>query len=678
MHFLNRTYDAAYNAACNLIGLVTPKTANSHEAKASSISASVLESLITQSHQYRFEKTNKNTWKKLLLSDEKLVKGKKVEETSLRDGRVHVKNGELHLNGCTTISEEELVTILETFPGLTVIEISGIAIHDSTLEVIARLNPELKELNISQCVDITTEGLNYLAEKMLPLEKLDTSYSPIPDGGYNSLLEATKESLKKWNMSYTVRGLGISTLEQLANSKKLIALDADNAYLPPSLTEEAFLNFVRSCPQLQRLSLYTWSILTDDSLKAISESCRDINSLNFNMASNNFSAEGVVQFLTNTPSLRRFFAPGFSFNFTDDQLSTILTSIPNMEALSIGGLATISTETYSSFTECSKLQYLTLNSFTHGLTDDVLANIINTLKELRYLQVMGLGLTGSFVTQINNPKLRALYLYTNLKDVSSWQNNAFSNSLNLRQLYLPSISEPGSSIFNLVRANPNLKMLMLSNSFSNEEITALPQTNLKKLAFWDTIATGDAELANFLERNPKLRKFKNGYSNTGPLTLSALSKIKTLDTLYLNFSLLSDADSISRESKTGSDNMSSREIRSLNDFNGVRTAYLVGLTDKIAQAFSTFTTTNNLLTLAVESSNISSEAIVRAVIANPTATRIALISSNMTDEGFNSILQSCLSLAAIQVLDTSEVTRECIDTAKQTSNVNIIYAPSQL
>ncbi len=332
----------------------------------------------------------------------------------------------LDLNNQTDLTEEQVIQQLSTRTDWVSIGLAGVAITDKTLQLLATF-PELKHLDLSRCMLLTSNGFEDLANAQFKLSSLCISSVPLQDGDLAySLLE---------NLTTLVAtdcpGLGAVTLNRLAEIRKLTTfvsrIFANTSSEFDETLDQALSNFLSTCP-LITLNISSWP-LSANNLSVLQNSktlknlylylsdfklIKDIGNLlmtldlkffrsnccgtdqqtidflkkNYNLKElilyndNFFSDETYAQLLNNKKLTKIKF---ISANKTpEDFFENACSQLPNLKSFSLSYLSASPLPLRFSFSMLEKLKTFFISFVSLQLIDDTIPNTPLDLKKITW------------------------------------------------------------------------------------------------------------------------------------------------------------------------------------------------------------------------------------------------------------------------------------------------------
>lgn len=573
----------------------------------------------------------------------------------------------LNYNGKTRITEDELIEQLRANPGYEKIAIAGLPITDKALEWIAITSPGVEFLNISLCVHITSAGINALAQACTKIQDLKCSQLAIDDGELNPLLAANPD-LRHFTAKNS-KFIGENTLKQLAQSNQnLVACMFSMPHLLGQNLDDAFVLFTQNCRNLKILDLFSWgsSCLTDRALVAIAENLHELRFLNVGNGLN-YTPASFTTLLTSLPNLRHFKGitsyPGFQF--TCEEFLQIIEAVPQIETLELSGLVHIDQDSLQQITRCTKLSSLGM-VFATQMTDTLLSEIINQLTKLNKVTIGGTALSGDFLTQIKNSNVQQICLSSvKLNAETNYESGLYAD-LDLKVLKLTQVTMNEIAVSNMIellQANPNLKKLQLFTSpatYTQNFFETSRMAKLRKLILQPYDCDNpidETTMAKFIQQNPKLTCVRIlGGTSTGNILTSALATLKQLTTLAVKLA-------------TSTSNLDTMQ------FEHLKFAEFINMPDNAGEQFRLFMQKNNVITLTITNSKLTSNELVAAIEANPTQTSLMYSECSIDDTAMNEILKISLSLIFIQFIWCRHITNDGVQQAQENyPSVTINYS----
>eukprot|EP00998_Keelungia_sp_KM082_P000253 NODE_102_length_2664_cov_51.614111_g98_i0.p1 GENE.NODE_102_length_2664_cov_51.614111_g98_i0~~NODE_102_length_2664_cov_51.614111_g98_i0.p1 ORF type:complete len:838 (+),score=246.01 NODE_102_length_2664_cov_51.614111_g98_i0:191-2515(+) len=259
-------------------------------------------------------------------------------------------------------------------------------IGEGALEKIGSYCPNLKLLNLAQCVHVTDAAMIHIARNCSLLAYLNVS-------GCTQLTAASlKVVISSCKNLEVLCAFGIPTLDEGPGSAfqslhECRTLRCINVSYCPHVSDAALISIAQYCPSLQMLDISGCSRIGDVGLQAIGSKCSNLLCLIMKLLSQPQLTSKGLQAIARAPrNLKRLDMTGV-VQLDNDTLKKILVHLPCLNFLSLNGCKSISDDGLEELIRhCKQLQRLDISS-CQGIRLQPLLDLIHYVTSLTKLVV---------------------------------------------------------------------------------------------------------------------------------------------------------------------------------------------------------------------------------------------------------------------------------------------------
>ncbi|KAJ8448549.1 hypothetical protein Cgig2_012193 [Carnegiea gigantea] len=177
----------------------------------------------------------------------------------------------LNLNGCQKISDRGIEAIASACLNLRVFSIYWNVrynLSDKSMQLIADTYQELESLNITRCIKVSDQGLQFVLRKCSLLQSLNLyALSSLTDDAYKSISLLGRLRFLDLCGAQNLSDQGVACVAICRNLASL------NLTWCVRVTDVGVISIAEGCTSLELLSLFGIVGVTDKSLEALARSC---------------------------------------------------------------------------------------------------------------------------------------------------------------------------------------------------------------------------------------------------------------------------------------------------------------------------------------------------------------------------------------------------------------------
>ncbi|KAL6050828.1 Lysine-specific demethylase 2A [Balamuthia mandrillaris] len=350
-----------------------------------------------------------------LITDESVLK--------LAKNCVYLESLDLQL--CKRITDESLVAIAGHCLNLKELNLSWCAITDRALvAIVEACHKTLAKLNINACKKITFQSMNRLATLCTNLESLKVSLciNGMDDNVLTTISANNFTKLKELNLRGTSVGdVGLLALisssppssfppssSSASSSIKLRKVDlslcskvTDQSLIGLSesvhrhllvlklrrndlITDAGIEAIARRCSSLQKLRLSECTRITDRAIRAVTRSCSSLTSLELkecDIGADVYEEDETEEEAEQAQKKKK-----------TNVFEEVASALPLLKELDLSANERIDDSSVASLKRCAQLQHLDLG-FCSGISDAAVCQLVESLKELRHLDLSWCDIT---------------------------------------------------------------------------------------------------------------------------------------------------------------------------------------------------------------------------------------------------------------------------------------------
>jgi uncharacterized protein YjbI with pentapeptide repeats len=284
---------------------------------------------------------------------------------------------EIDISDCANLTDDKLKMLLEKCPNLQIIKLSNITITGAAFDSAVIKLEDLKEIDISECKNLTDDNLQRLIQKCPNLQKINLSKTKITGVAFDSgainlehlteidisycynfkgdhlkMLLEKNPHLQKINLEAT----GITCTVFESEAIQLEQLTEINISGIQNFTAEDLKRLSEKCPNLQKINLASRNItgaafdsdikleqvteiclanctnLTDEDLKRLIEKCPNLQKIN--LSNTKITGKAFASGNIKLEQLTEIYSPSCK-NLTDDNLKILLEKCPNLQKIEL-------------------------------------------------------------------------------------------------------------------------------------------------------------------------------------------------------------------------------------------------------------------------------------------------------------------------------------------------------
>lgn len=180
----------------------------------------------------------------------------------------------LDITDCEALADDGVSAICKACHQLESLRLAGSGVTDVSLKVASEHCPKLTEIDVSNCYDVTDEGLDYLLELCPDLSKIACEWCDCVSG--DAILKACKKHLFLTELRCAGLALDTTMIKSIAEATACVSLTSIS--LPADTNDACIVALARNCANLQNLEVSD-SYVTDVGVVVLSERCTELKSL---------------------------------------------------------------------------------------------------------------------------------------------------------------------------------------------------------------------------------------------------------------------------------------------------------------------------------------------------------------------------------------------------------------
>ena len=428
----------------------------------------------------------------------------------------------LDLSECNQITDNAVLSISRKSERLTSLKLSGKQITDKSVHQVAISSPNLRELELNGCENISDYTIQCLARgcpelnslclsscKNITLAAFQPNYNvnsnpstPVYSSPFSPSFMAGNSPTPSFNnLQYLDLTLCVNVTDEALDNiadrcPNLLELNLSSC---EGITDKGLTCLVKKCRNIQSLYLYRCIRITDDAIVQVANHCRSLKKLSLRNC--NITDYSILQLTKHCHEITDLDLSSCD-KLTDESISQISVGLPLLESLSLEEISLLTDNSISTLLACSRIHTLKL-AYCKNITQKSITQLVEGCQLMQTLDL-------SYCNQISLD-----YLFATL---SKWKN--------LKNLSLKGIHQ--FTVQPNYLEHKNLEVLNLSWCKSiNDDIIiqiskSFPRLNTLDIA-WCSLITSNAIL-QLIRNQPQVATLNlRGCSKIPPLFVHKLS-----------------------------------------------------------------------------------------------------------------------------------------------------------